>query len=240
MNPDSKQESKKNTDAASVASASFDSPLDPDLSHPEISLQSSRRDAGLLYDVYGVKDGHWSFARQTMRQIAQAPTEEEAQTLLRVLVPNMSANAHIVLPFYCDLGHRIYIGEHSMINMDGLMLDEGKIVIGNHVLIGPRCSFYTPVHPMDRDIRKTGLEKALPIVIEDHVWIAGSCVINGGVTIHEGSVIGSGSVVVDDIPCGVFAAGNPCRVIRVLDENDRKATRQEYEDWKQACRAIGR
>jgi len=96
------------------------------------------------------------------------------------------------------------------------MLDGGGITLGNNVFIAPQCGFYTAGHPLDAERRNKGLEYARPITIGDNVWIGGHVCVMPGVTIGDNSVIGGGSVVVHDIPAGVLAVGNPCRVIRKL------------------------
>ena len=109
------------------------------------------------------------------------------------------------------------------------MLDSCPVTIGNDVFFGPNCSILTPIHPFLAEERKIrfkpdgtpyDLEYAAPITVKDGCWIAGNVTICGGVTIGEGSVIGAGSVVTRDIPAGVFAAGDPCRVIRKITEGD--------------------
>ena len=116
--------------------------------------------------------------------------------------------------------------------MDCMILDEARVIFKDRCAIGPRCCFYTAIHPMDAKVRATGLEICKPIVIEEDVWMGGSCVVNGGVTIHAGSVIGSGSVVTHDIPPRVFAAGNPCRVIREIGEEEQKYWQDQYEEYQ--------
>lgn len=196
--------------------------------------QLRRRDQGELYDVYQTGDPSWLRARMLIGELRCCRTPEEARDRLETLLEAYPKSSVIVPPFTCDLGSRIRIGEHCHINMDCLFLDEGRITIGDHVLIGPRCSFYTPVHPLDAQIRRTGLETARPISIESDVWLGGSVVVNPGVTIGAGSVIGSGSVVTRSVPAGVFAAGNPCRVIRRLDEKDREIWHQRFEDYRRS------
>ena len=90
------------------------------------------------------------------------------------------------------------------------------MVIGDNVFLGPNVQLYTATHPLEAEERDKGLETAIPIAIEDSVWIGGSAVINPGVTIGRGTTIGSGSVVTRNLPANVFAAGNPCKVIRTL------------------------
>lgn len=193
-----------------------------------------RRNAGLLYNVYETGDPSWHEARQLLPKINACGLPEEARPMLESLLGRYPKSSSITLPFYCDLGHGIELGEHVGINMDCLFLDEARIILKDRVKIGPRCSFYTPIHPMDPEIRATGLEKAAPITIEEDVWLCGSVTVNGGVTIGKGSVIGSGSVVVHDIEPGVFAAGNPCRVIRKIGEADRALCQAEYDAYRKA------
>ncbi len=159
---------------------------------------------------------------------------EEERQILTELFGRFGEGSHIQGPFYCDFGSRIYIGSHTHINFGATLLDAGTISIGDHVQIGPNVGLYTPVHPIDPDVRKTELELGRPIVINDGVWLGGHVVVNPGVTIGKNSVIGSGSVVTKDIPDNVVAVGNPCRIIRSIGEEDRVyweqmlAQRKEY------------
>ena len=98
------------------------------------------------------------------------------------------------------------------------ILDCAKVTFGDNVFVGPDCGFYTAGHPIDAKQRNQGLEYARPIHVGDNVWIGGGVRVLPGVSIGEGAVIGSGSVVTKDIPPRVIAAGNPCRVIREIEE----------------------
>ena len=102
------------------------------------------------------------------------------------------------------------------------MLDCAEIIIGDRVLIGPNVGIFTAAHPLDVEYRKQGLEYALPIIIEDDVWIGGNTTINPGVTIHKGAVIGSGSVITKDVAEYAIAVGNPAKIIRRLSEADKR------------------
>lgn len=124
-------------------------------------------------------------------------------------------------PFHCEYGSHIEIGEGFYANTGCVMLDVGRITIGDNVLFGPNVSLYTAGHPIHPESRKSGYEYGIPIKIGDNVWIGGSCVVLPGVTIGNNVVIGAGSVVTKDIPDNVCAAGNPCRVIREITEADR-------------------
>lgn len=125
-------------------------------------------------------------------------------------------------PFHCEYGSHIEVGENFYANAYCTMLDVAKITIGDDVLFGPNVSLYTAGHPIHPLSRKSGYEYGIPITIGDRVWIGGSCVVMPGVSIGSDTVIGAGSVVTKNIPAGVVAAGNPCRVIRKITEEDRK------------------
>lgn len=136
--------------------------------------------------------------------------------LLPQIVGKIGTNYNLEQPFYCDYGYNIEIGENFYANYDCIFLDVAKIRIGNNVMIAPRVSIYTATHPLDKDIRNSGLEQGLNVTIGNDVWIGGNTVINPGVTIGDNVVIGSGSVVTKDIPSNSLAVGNPCKVIRKL------------------------
>ena len=128
------------------------------------------------------------------------------------------------------------VGDNFYANMDCIFLDVNEIIIGNRVLLGPRVSIFTAGHPIDKDVRNTGLEYGHKVIIGDDVWIGGNTVINPGVTIGSNVVIGSGSVVTKDIPSDCIAYGNPCRVARKITKNDKDYWTKEmmlyYEDKK--------
>jgi maltose O-acetyltransferase len=157
-------------------------------------------------------------ARELCRAIAelapQAPAAERAELLAQLF--GAATDATITPPFFCDYGRNIELGEGVYFNFNCVLLDVAKISIGNHVLFGPAVQIYTASHPLDADQRRSGLELGKPIRIGHDVWLGGGAIVCPGVTLGDGTVIGAGSVVVRDIPAGVFAAGNPCRVIREL------------------------
>lgn len=125
----------------------------------------------------------------------------------------------ILSPFMVDYGYNVEIGEGSFLNHNIYLMDCAKIKIGKKCFIGPNCGFYTALHPMLVESRNEGLEMAKPIVIEDNVWIGADVTILPGVKIGAGSVIGAKSLVSKDIPSGVLAFGNPCRVVKpILDK----------------------
>ncbi len=138
--------------------------------------------------------------------------------ILRELMPNAGKDLWLQPPFYCDYGTNIKTGEKVFFNFNCVVLDVTHVTIGSRTLFGPNVQIYTATHPLDHNERATGLEYAKAIKIGDDVWIGGSVVICPGVSIGDRTVIGAGSVVTKDIPSDVFAAGNPCKVIRDLDK----------------------
>lgn len=124
-------------------------------------------------------------------------------------------------PFRCDYGYNIELGENFYSNYNLVILDCAKVTIGNNVLIGPNTGIYTAGHPLHHMDRALGLEFALPVNVGNNVWIGGNVIINPGISVGDNSVIGSGSVVTKNIPANVVAAGNPCKVLREITEDDR-------------------
>lgn len=143
---------------------------------------------------------------------------EERKKRIKEIVGQIGEEFCIEQPFHCDVGYNIQIGESFYSNYNLVILDDARITIGDHVFIGPDCGIYAAGHPINVKQRNAGLEYAKPVTIGDNVWIGGGVKIVPGVTIGSNSVIGAGSVVVKDIPDGVIAAGNPCKVVRKIDE----------------------
>jgi acetyltransferase-like isoleucine patch superfamily enzyme len=134
--------------------------------------------------------------------------------LLKKIIGKYSENLWIEQPFMCDYGYNIEIGKNFYSNHNLLILDPAKVIFGDNVLIGPNCGFYTAEHPLNQDIRSTGVESAKPIVVGNNVWIGGNVVVLGGVRIGNNVVIGAGSVVTKDIPDNSLVVGVPALKIR--------------------------
>lgn len=141
--------------------------------------------------------------------------------LIKRLLGKIGNSFIIEPPFRCDYGYNIEIGENFYSNYNLIILDCAKVLIGDNVMIGPNVSIYTAGHPVHYEIRNQGYEYTVPVSIGNNVWIGGNAVINPGVTIGDNSVVGSGSVVTKDIPGNVIAAGNPCKVLRGINEEDK-------------------
>lgn len=125
-------------------------------------------------------------------------------------------------PFYCDYGNHIKVGKNFFANYNCTMLDVGKITFGDNCLLAPNVAIYTAGHPIHPDSRNSLYEYGIDVTIGNNVWLGGNVVVCPGVTIGDNCVIGAGSVVTKDIPAWSIAAGNPCRVIRKITEEDRK------------------
>lgn len=149
------------------------------------------------------------------------PTEiARQQALLGQMLGKVGNGVTVVAPFWCDYGTNIQLGDGTFLNHNTVMLDAAPITFGRNVFVAPDCCFSAATHPIDAERRNIGLEYALPITIEDDVWIGAGVMVLPGVTIGSGSVIGAGSVVNKDIPAGVVAVGCPCRVIRPITNKD--------------------
>lgn len=146
---------------------------------------------------------------------------EEQKEIIRKIVGKTKENFFITAPFWCDYGYNIELGENFYSNHNLVILDCAKVTFGDNVFVAPDCGFYTAGHPIDAERRNAGLEYAYPITVGNDVWIGGGVRVMPGVTIGSNVVIGSGSVVTKDIPDNVVAAGNPCRVLRPITEEDK-------------------
>ena len=156
--------------------------------------------------------------------------------LIRDILGKAGVNVHIEAPFHCDYGKNIEVGDNFYTNYNCIILDVGRVTIGNNVLFAPNTALYTAGHPIHPDSRNSGYEYGIGITIGNNVWLGGNVVVNPGVHIGNNVVIGSGSVVTKDIPDNVIAVGNPCKVIRKITEEDRKYYYKNYvfdvEDYK--------
>ena len=177
-------------------------------------LYDANNDAELVAERLAAADITYMLNSLKPSQVA------EREAVIRRLLGRTGKNVSIVSPFYCDYGYNIETGENFFMNMNCVILDGAKVTFGDNVFVAPGCGFYTAGHPLDAERRNAGLEYALPIRIGNNVWIGAQVCVLPGVTIGDNSVIGAGSVVTKDIPAGVLAAGNPCRVIRPITEAD--------------------
>lgn len=153
-----------------------------------------------------------------------SPAEPEKRvSLIRQLMGSVGKNVWIEPPLHVAYGSQITLGDNFYANFNLVVVDDGKVIIGNNVMIAPNVTISTTGHPVDPTVRITGQQFSQTVTLEDNVWIGSGAVINPGVTIGRNSVIGAGSVVTKDIPADVVAAGVPCRVLRPIGEQDRQS-----------------
>ncbi|MBO4460901.1 MAG: sugar O-acetyltransferase [Clostridiales bacterium] len=163
--------------------------------------------------------------------------EEERDKLIReILGKTCEGYLNIESPFHCDYGYNIEVGTNFFANYNFIVLDVGKVRIGNDVMLGPNVAIYTAGHPIHPESRNSGYEYGIDVTIGDNVWIGGNVCIMPGVNIGNNVVIGAGSVVTKDIPDNVIAVGNPCKVVREITEEDRdyyyKDRKFDVDDYK--------
>ena len=173
--------------------------------------------AGELYDPL---DAELVAARERARSLCRELNESLATArrgILQDLIGSGGDSVWMQPPFFCDYGANIHLGTRVFFNFNCIVLDVCEVHIGDYTLFGPGVQILTPMHPMDAKLRRER-EYGKPIRIGADVWVGGGALILAGVSIGDRAVIGAGSVVTRDIPPGVFAAGNPCRVVRNLQQ----------------------
>lgn len=146
---------------------------------------------------------------------------EERRDIMRRLFKSVGENVWIEPDFRCEFGNNITIGNDVYINFGCVILDCGQVTIGDNTLIGPNVGLFSGNHTTDAAERAAGGLIPKPISIGSRVWLCGNVTVVPGVTIGDDTIIGAGSVVTHDIPSGVIAAGNPCRVLREITEDDK-------------------
>jgi maltose O-acetyltransferase len=188
----------------------------------------SEKDKMLAGQLYDPLDEELVRARDRARGLCQDlnATREADQDLRRRILQELLGqggdSVWLQPPFYCDYGSNILLGQKVFFNFNCIVLDVCRVTIGDYTLFGPAVQIYTATHPMNAALRRTQ-EFGKPVEIGSDVWVGGGAIICPGVTIGSRSVIGAGSVVTRDIPEGVLAAGNPCRVIREIAEGEPRA-----------------
>lgn len=181
--------------------------------------------SGLLYDTtFPEREKQHLEAADLCYEYNQTrPSDaKKRDNIIRKLFGKVGKNVYVEPNIFCGFGFNIEVGDNFYANNNCNWVDPGKITFGKNVFIGPNCGFYTAHHPIDREQRNQGLEYAGSIMVGDDVWIGGNTVVLPGVTIGSDVVIGAGSIVTHDIPDHVVAAGNPCRVLRKITDEDKK------------------
>lgn len=181
----------------------------------------TEREKMLAGELYNALDPDLVARRNRARDLCQAlnASREADQELRKSLCTQLFGRGGETVwmqpPFHCDYGSNIELGERVFFNFNCIVLDVCRVTIGDYTLFGPAVQILTPMHPLDAELRRRQ-EYGKPIEIGSDVWIGGGALILAGVRIGSKSAVGAGSVVTRDIPDEVFAAGNPCRVVRKL------------------------
>jgi maltose O-acetyltransferase len=184
---------------------------------------SERRDSGLAYITDKNVFTEMMSCRKLISRLNHADYNDfkELSEIITALL-GKSENAFINPPFFCDYGSHIEVGKNFFANYNCTILDVARVKIGDNCLLGPNVAIYTAGHPIHPETRNSGYEYGKEVTIGDNVWVGGNSVVCPGVHIGSNVVIGAGSVVTRDIPDWSLAAGNPCRVIRQITEDDRR------------------
>lgn len=153
----------------------------------------------------------------------------ERKEILKKLLASTGENFFIEPPLHMAYGKNTHIGENFYANFNLVIVDDGDVYIGDNVMIAPNVTISPTGHPVEPETRKLGMQFSIPVKIGNNVWIGSNSVILPGVSIGDNSVIGAGSIVTRDIPPNVVAVGNPCKVLRPINENDKK---YYYKDKK--------
>jgi maltose O-acetyltransferase len=198
--------------------------------------ETKRMLAGELFSPFGVGTEDWDRVHTAQKAFNESEFWHDTHALenLRKCFGKAPEDLKLTPPVYFDRGVQVFFGRRFYANTDLTILDENDVRFGDDVMLGPHVSIYSVSHPIDGEIRKTGLEISKPVIIGNGVWIGGNTVINPGVKIGNDTIIGSGSVVTHDIPENVIAAGNPCQVIRPIGEADRAYWQKQYDRYRQS------
>jgi len=185
--------------------------------------QTKRRDNGLLYLTDQSLAEQINNARRLLQKL-NSMDRDDIDGINSLAKELMVCRGDLLLnpPFYCDYGYNIEVGSNCLFNYNCTIIDVGKVKLGDFCLLGPNVSIYTAGHPIHPALRNGNYTYGIDVEIGDNVWLGGNVIVCPGVKIGSNSVIGAGSVVTEDIPAWTVAAGNPCRVIRDITEEDRK------------------
>lgn len=203
---------------------------------------AERREKELLFLA---DDDDWVQMKEARRLTQELNTTDRSDfTKIRSIVNKLFGKSDdttfVNPPFYCDYGSNIEVGKNFFANYNCVILDNAKVKIGDNCLIAPNVAIYTAGHPLHPDVRSTGYEYGIGITIGDNVWLGGNVVVCPGVHIGNNVVIGAGSVVTKDIPDWSLAAGNPCKVIRKITDEDKKYYFRDREIDQETARMLNK
>ncbi|MBQ6502852.1 MAG: sugar O-acetyltransferase [Flexilinea sp.] len=200
--------------------------------------QYERMVKGLIYDPMDEEITAEQFPFldkcRTFNQL-KASDFDQKQAYMKEVFAECGENCYIELPFRANWGgHHLHFGSGIYANFNLTLVDDGHIYVGDKVMFGPNVTISTANHPIEPELRAKGLQYNKDVFIGENAWIAANVVIVPGVHIGKNTVIGAGSVVTKDIPDGVVAVGNPCRVLREVGDHDREFFfKNEIIDWEE-------
>ena len=162
---------------------------------------------------------------------ATRPTElDKRSQMLKEMLAEVGENCYIEPPFHSNWGGKnVHLGKNVYFNFNATMVDDTHIYIGDYTMLGPNVVIATAGHPILPELREKALQYNLPVHIGRNCWLGAGVLVLPGVTIGDNTVIGAGSVVTKDIPANVVAVGNPCKVLREINEHDKE---YYYKDRK--------
>ena len=173
--------------------------------------------AGLGYDARDPElTAERRAARAALSDFNAELDEDRRMAVLGELLGSFGEGSFVEAPFFCDYGTNTHLGRDCFVNVNAVILDSAPVTIGDRAQIGPGVQLLTADHPRDARERAAGVEMAKPLAVGDDVWLGAGAILCPGVTVGSRSVVGAGSVVTRDVPSGVIAAGNPCRILREL------------------------
>lgn len=199
----------------------------------------NRRDSGMAYISDDAVMEEQKICRKILQELnfADRSDFDKLSAIVKELL-GKSEDAFINPPFYCDYGSHIKVGKNFFANYNCSIIDVAPVTIGDNCQLAPNVAIYTAGHPLHPVSRNSMYEYGIEVTIGDNVWIGGNTVILPGVHIGSNTVIGAGSVVTKDIPDWSLAAGNPCRVIRKITEEDKKYYYKDREFDEEAWKEI--
>ena len=195
-----------------------------------------RMEAGLIYDpgAKEIMDEQEQLLERLYDFNHTRPSEmDRRQELLKEMFGAIGKDCYIEPPLHANwAGKHVFFGDRVYANFGLTLVDDGNIYVGDAVLFGPNVVVATANHPVEPSLREKALQYKKDVHIGNNVWIGAGTTIVPGITIGDNSVIGAGSIVTKDIPENVVAVGNPCRVLREIDDHDREFFyRNEKIDW---------
>ncbi len=202
--------------------------------------QYERMLAGLIYDPADEEimadQIHFTDLLWEFNKLKPSDIEEKTKYMKEVFAA-CGDGCYIELPFRANWGgHHVHFGNNVYANSNLTLVDDGNIFVGDCVMFGPNVTIATANHPIEPSLRKRALQYNKDVYIGDNVWLGAGVIVVPGVHIGADSVIGAGSVVTKDIPEGVVAVGNPCRVLRTIGKHEREYFyRSERIDWENIC-----